>query len=83
MSYYNVNTRRFQEIMEEIDNLVHEAAEIAREHPDSSITARVDAYWKPQIIGIIDGTATMQGMVNTLEELLEDEEDNDEEKEEN
>lgn len=66
--------RRFEEIMEEIIDLVDEAESIVLTTVGrpGSIYGRAIAYWIPTIKGTVSGKASMQSMEDTLEEIKEE-----------
>jgi len=66
------DVERFEEIMEEIEDLVDEAYQIARMAESMMIAKRAEAYWKAQILGTVRGRGSMTPMSDTLDELKEE-----------
>ena len=72
--------RQFEEHMDEIRNSVREAFEIVKDNVDHKtkqgrdILERARLYWFPQIEGTVDGQSSMCGMNETLQELVDDQE---------
>lgn len=60
----------FQDCMEQIKELVEQAYSLI---PRGSVIARrAESYWYNQILGTVDGNASMQSMYETLQELSEE-----------
>lgn len=76
MNEHEQNIERLREIGEEIENLVGEADNILMEYSEAH--ARAQAYWMSHIKGALYGRGSMVTLEDTIEELEEgDDEDDD------
>ena len=71
------NISRFEEIMDEIKELVDEAFGIVKKElgrKDPNTVSLASAYWYEQIKGIVDGDGSMETMAETLSTLKDEDE---------
>jgi hypothetical protein len=66
------DVERFQEIMDEIEELVEEAYQIVQMGDNRAAARRAEAYWKAQIPAIVSGRGSMVSMRDTILELSEE-----------
>lgn len=69
---------RFEEIMDEVKELVDEAYTIVRrqlKRKNPNAIKLAGAYWRDQIIGTVDGEGSMETMADTLASLKEEDEE--------
>lgn len=73
------NKFRFEEIKEQIKELIDEALDLV---PEGGVKARARAYWYPQIVMALDNDHEYMGrsmcsMQDTLEEFCDEDEEED------